>query len=176
MPASGFLAVVVDDARSQAKDDFAPVAAVFEVTAEVRVEDRDAFALRWTTDATWTAAAGDPFGGVSMVAHGAELVRFLRAGDPTSGVEVTDELGDPLGAAHYFSDAVESFSEIAPDQDQTGVNGSALIAPEGAVSMGAEGGLPAECVWLEAVVEPLAGTLLVTDWIALVEASGAVCE
>ncbi len=178
LPASGFMAVLIDDSTGldPARDDFAGAAAIFPVVDEERVEDRDAFALRRSTDDGWTAAAGDPFGGATFTAHGAEMVRFLRRGDPQSGVAVTDDLGEPLGATYYFADARASFGSLEPSQDATGVDGAALVAAEEPVTVYAEGGLPGECIWPEGLVEPIPGFLLVSDRVAEVEASGLECD
>jgi len=179
MPASGFLALVVDDssAHEPAQDDFTAVAAVFAVTAEARVEGQIAHALRRTTDQAWTAAAGDPFGGDTFSEHGAQLARFIRDGVPVQGVAVTDDVGAPLGSAYYFAGAdAEAFAAIDPAQGATGVNGAALLAPDAAVTAEAAGGLPAECAWPGQVVEPVAGVLLVEDRVAEVEATGEPCN
>jgi len=178
MPASGIMAVVIDDssAHEPALDDFVPVAAVFPVTEEARVEDRDAFALRRSTDAAWTESAGDPFGGDSFGAHGAEVVRFLRSGDPVSAVTVTDDTGEPIAGTYYFADEGTTYAALDPDQAATGVNGSALLAPDDPVTAQADGGLPGECVWPAGVVEPIAGFLLVSDRVAEIESTGVLCN
>ena len=112
--------------------------------ANLAVKDFDAFiAPKATTDA-WSASGGPPISGGMFVA----IFRAMRTGQATqSGVTILRGGVSIASDDFYFQAAQTTRTDIDPNANSTGVNGTALVTNAMLDGYIGAGGIPSECSW-----------------------------
>jgi hypothetical protein len=161
-PALGYLGIATDDA---AGDDYALTGVALPVASGDRIQDLNLYATRRSTDAAWTATAGDPFGGASFSEVGVHAAIYLLDGNPVEGVRITENSAPDPASDYYFSDADPATrTTVDPAQASTGPNGTALIVDSALVNHGGEGGdLPAGCRWPSGLADAIPGVVFILE-------------
>lgn len=165
IPASG-MAIAVDDRAGATADDFV-FTFVGDNSGASRISGVRAFALRSTTDASWSTAAGlTP----SIGARGALLAIFLDPSKPGAGpfpgkpmpsVQITQSGLAKPASDFYFSDSgALSRLTLAPTATSTGPNGSALFLEPTFAPYGGDGG---DCTWDAPTLSASAGMVFVRE-------------
>lgn len=154
-PGFGYLGLGIDDRG--ATDDYGTGGAAFAVNNGQALDDVKAYAVRHSTDASWTAAAG--LTGDTFVERGVILMEFHdAAGDPAQGVVVTEGPSPDTANDYYFSDTTtDTHRTIAPLQLATGANGSALMINSDLVEHSGTGG---GCSWSSGLATVIPGVML----------------
>lgn len=168
VPATGFIAIAVDDDPGSGEDLYLLTGIAFPAAAGTFSPT-----VAWVTELAlveaWGAAAGQDF-----VTEGVYLPIFLNPevapypsdymeGTPVMGVKVTEGTTVFADRDFYFSDAEPLLREtIAPAQDSTGVNGSALMINTGLVNHGGTGG-EGDCSWPNNLGAAIGGVVFVQE-------------
>lgn len=173
LPTSGFLTIAVED-RQGAPDLRRLTAETFPVMAQQVMTRARAYSIRRSTDEAWTATAG--LGGATLVDRGVLWKLFLYGNTPVAGAQIfgADSVVRP-DDDYYFSDtAAFTRLTIAPSQNATGVNGSALMINSGLVEHSGDGGERPMCWWSSQLAASIPGVLFVSPS-HLVGGNGAPC-
>ena len=147
LPTNPFVGIGIDDAAMAMAGPGGTTNAIGMATpavANLAVKDFDAFiAPKATTDA-WSASGGPPISGGMFVA----IFRAMRTGQATqSGVTILRG-GAPISADDfYFQSAQATRTDIDPNANSTGVNGTALVTNAMLDGYIGAGGIPSECSW-----------------------------
>lgn len=154
-PQLGYLGLGIDDRG--AADEYGIGGAAMAISNGERREGVETYAVRHTTDATWTAAAG--LGGQSFVERGVILMVFRDAdGIPVEGVVVTEGAGTSPANDYYFSDTTPGTRRtVDPALTATGPNGAALKINSSLVEHSGTGG---GCSWTSGLATTIAGVML----------------
>lgn len=150
-PATGFLAIGVDDADNANNDNYVLGGVVIASMPNLRRDDIDLYAVTQDSDELWTQSAGNPFGaGVTFGDRGAYLPIFTHKGTPIAGVTVTEN-GAPQPADDYYFDDTDPLERTAIDvgRTNTGPNGSAILVNSQLVNHSGTGSesMLEGCIW-----------------------------
>jgi hypothetical protein len=173
-PALGFVAIAVDDEPTGANQHWLS-AALLPAMANIRNDRVVAYAVRRTSNESWTASAGNPFGASTFGERGTYLHILSHRGLPAAGATVT--VGGSPAEAFYFSDPGLARTTIDANQTSTGANGSALVIGADLGNLSAEGGIPLgdACIWPDLLGAAIPGVFLVQRS-QTVDAMENVCE
>jgi hypothetical protein len=175
VPSGGIIAVTTDDSTAGEADAMAHAGIASRAAPGLRVTDRDLLAVRRETDQAWTASAGDPFDGTSLVEKGVALVTFRRAGEPAAGVTATVG-GSPEPADDFYFQADEDTrTTIDPAAESTGSNGTALMFNIALQMLSGQGQESDGCAWDSELAATPANTVFVAERV-LVDGSGDECR
>ncbi len=155
-PPSGKLAVIVDG------DALVPAATSFAIAVDERRSRAVAASVRASTDESWTASAGRPFGFDTFADRGAVLLRFARDDEPVPDVTVACQ-GDGCQTVFYFDAADAAAANVDVDAAATGASGAALTTATGDARYRAAGGDDPACTWPAPDVDSAAGVVWYTD-------------
>lgn len=159
VPSLGYLGLLVDDA-SGAADVTRPTGVALQVISREVREDFGAYAVRVTTDQTWTSTAG--LSGDTFAERGAIFARFTHAGAPAPDVRITEAGAVVSAEDFYFDDADPAISSsVAPGQDRTGPNGAALKILSGLSEHSGTGGEVDGCRWQAELATVVRGVVFV---------------
>ncbi len=194
-PMLGFLAVAGDDHPSSGVDIWARSGAATAVVSGQRITGQNSYIVATSTDALWTANAGDPFSGQSFWQRGAYFPVFLGPdtsttdpGDlaPVEGVTVLVSGSVVVGSDYYFTDTDPLLRTTPSDtQAATGVNGSAIVVDSDLVNHGGQGAEPTDtavgqegvaCVWPEDLGAALPEVYFALERAADNSVTGENCE
>jgi hypothetical protein len=155
-PGLGYLGLGIDDRG--ATDDYGIGGAAFAISNGERLNGFHAYAVKHTTDASWTAAA--LLTGQSFLERGVILMEFHDAqGNPVEGVTVVQGGAPQTASDYYFSDTTaDTHRTIDPLQNTTGANGSALKINSTLVEHSGTGGGCAD--WSSALATTIPGVML----------------
>lgn len=157
-PTFGFLAIVTDDAGSNAvlRPTFITLG-----NGEARpAANLRAYVTRQTTDARWTTDAG--LSGMTLGERGIYVPIFLHGDTPVAGVRVTRNNTDIPNDDLYFSDAGLTRSTVDPARATTGPNGSAIVINSSTpIQFSGSGAEPAGCQWPQALAMAVPGVVMV---------------
>src|SRR4029079_1581542 len=107
VPTAGIIAVALQDNSNGTVDDVVLSGIAARVSEGLRVADRDLYAVRHDTDASWTSTAGAPFGATTFAEKGVAAVIYRHADQPVPGVVITIG-GDPVPADDYYFESAET--------------------------------------------------------------------
>ncbi len=173
LPASGVIAIAVDDAQGAPDVRRLSVRARGVSTGQVLRNER-AYSIRRATDEGWTATAG--LTGSTLVDRGVLWTMFRRGNTPVAGVQVTGA-GSAVRPAddYYFSD-IGPFNRISIEAalTATGANGSALMVNSSMVMHSGTGAERATCTWSSTLAASIPGVLVVAPS-SLQTATGQAC-
>lgn len=172
-PALGFLAIGLDDYEG-APDNYFLGGVAIPSSAGLREDDLDVYAVRQTSNMLWSDAT--PIADLGL--RGAYMPIFTHKGTPVADVVVTENGSPQPTEDFYFSDA-DPFERttIAPAQNSTGANGSAIVVDSALVNhsgQGSEGELEG-CVWPSDLADAIPGVYFVQARHSE-DALGATCE
>jgi hypothetical protein len=163
-PATGYAAVVVDDAPASGNDLYVPGATFHALGANMLVSGITAVATLHDTVDGWTLSAGAPFGASTFADVGVMLFGFNVGGYPRSGVVVTMSGSVFAANDYYFSDAqpLERYT-VDGSLTQTGVDGAALFVNGGLTTYSGTGGEPMGCTWPSVLATTVAGAVVFVE-------------
>jgi hypothetical protein len=161
-PASGFAAIVADDADPGLESDLHPPAAVMHALgANAQVDGVNVVAATHDTVDFWTQSAGSPFGASSFVDVGVVLLQFSAGATPRAGVTVTLNASSVPTKDYYFSDAAPSARvHVDATLTATGADGAALVANGGSANYSGAGAEPQGCTWPSPLAMSVPGVLV----------------
>ncbi len=168
----GFLGIAVDDAAGAPVTHRLTGVATSNAFASPGREFR-AYVTRITTDQLWTTSAG--LAGMTFSERGVLAIIFHYQDQPRPGVQVRRSGALIPPDDYYFSDTNAMRTTIAPAQDRTGANGTAVVVnsatPIAHDGLGAE---PSGCIWPSNLAASIPGVSFVQIKEAET-AAGAMC-
>lgn len=158
-PATGYLALAVDDQGHPQVNVYALTAVPMETEGGQIVSDLDGFATRRETIMKWNDGAGlkEVEGKPFMEHRGIYMPIYIDttkppvppfSGTPVAGVQVTEGTTTVIPADEYFDDTDPlSRASVKKDQAATGPNGSGILLHASLGTYSGKGGEPAKCMW-----------------------------
>jgi len=171
-----FLAVGVDDASGNG-DTWALSGVAIAVSPNAVLRDTATYALQHTTDAMWTASAGDPFAGQSFVDRGVYVPVFISGGDRVRGVTLTSGGSPAPSRTFYFSDTDPNMlTTVDAALTETGANGAAVVVDSNLVMHSGTGGEPEGCIWPSNLADSIPKVAFIQERVATDISTGEPCK
>ncbi len=161
-PATGYLAVGVDDIDNANNDNYTLAGVAIPATSALQRKGLQTYAVRNSTDDKWSMSAGVA---QNFSALGAYVPIFKHREVPVSGVTVTAN-GSPVPAnnQYFFTDTdPASRTMVVPSstQSSTGANGTAIVINTPLVNHSGQGGSIDSCSWPSDLAAAIGGVYFV---------------